>query len=76
MSHNGYRKDVETNREIINKPMLEINEVVGSLGEVGLPVFTKLLKKVFFAATLTSRGSSNRDKVTPLPLCSQKSHQT
>ena len=48
MSHNGYRKDVETNREIINKPMLEINEVVGSLGDVGLPVFTKLLQKMFF----------------------------
>lgn len=48
MSHNGYRKDVETNREIINKLMLEINEVVGSLGDVGLPVSTKLLQNMFF----------------------------
>lgn len=56
--------------------MLEINQVVGSLGVVGSPLFTKLLQKCFFAATLTSRGSSNRDKVTPLPFCSQKSHQT
>lgn len=52
--------------------------MVGSLGVVGSPLFTKLLQNIFVAATLTSRGSSNRDEVTPLPfmLCaSQASHR-
>lgn len=54
MSHNGYRKDLETNTDIINKPMLEINEVVGSLGVVGSPVFS--LAKMFFCRHPDQQG--------------------